>query len=418
MADLKQASTAIQGVLGVDDVQAAKQVIDMSPSLQKLYKNDTPLFRIFNMLPKGPTATNYKINWLTKDEYPLWNYLTTSVAAGSAGATVTLIPATTSGGSADTTRFKVGDVVQVPDVVVTDSVTNLGVITQVNSGVSIVVDPIGYDSNGDSTDKAFGATTANSEIYTLHDASEEYSQSPTAKVVKDGTEWNYINFQRVPYIIGNIEKDMKQYSGPERTERSDETMKLARRGAENALIWGDRYKIATGAGGNGAQFFMRGFWEYIRVGAGSNILSNWTAGLSEKDWDEYLTQGPCKLGYGGNTRFLFCSTELYLKLHSLMKDKTGNLPEASAFGMTFEKYKAPGGKTILIKEHALFSNAHEGKGLIVDPTMARIRPYGTQGTLRLLRDIQENDRAGIKDEWQSIFSLQLNRMEPHGIITP
>ena len=416
MADLAQASTVLTGTLGVEDVLSSKQIIDMTPGLQKLYKEIDPMFRIFNALPKGRTAKNPKINWHRKDEFPRWSYLTTTVGAGaSAGATVTLIPSLTSGGSVDTTPFKVGDVVQVPNATMSAANTNVGVVTTVNAGVSIVVDPIGYASNGSSTDKTFSATTSGDQIEILHDASEEYSQSPTAKVVKDTAEWNYVTFLRAPYIIGNIEMDVAQYTGPERMERREETMREIRKGAESALLWGDRY---VKAGTNGQQYFMRGLWEFVRQGAGSNILSNWTAGLTESQLDEYLVNGPCKAGYGGSTRLLFCSSSLYLKLTELMKAKTGNLPEKNVFGLTFEQYKAPGGKSVLIREHHLLSNDHEGKGVVIDPTEANIRPYGTQGTIRLLENIQENDRAGIKDEWQVIFSLEVSRSEPHGIITP
>ena len=419
MADFKQAATVIRGTLGADDVQSAKQIIDMTPGLQRLYRNIDPLFRIYNALSRNRRATNPKINWLLKDEFPRWWYLTTSVAASAtAGATVTLIPAFTAGGSADTKAFAVGDVIQYPNGVVSATHTNTGVVTTVNAGVSIVVDPIGYASNGSSVDKKLTATTAGDKIVILHMAAEEYSQSPTAKVVQDTTEWNYVNFLRVPYIIGNIEKDVSQYSGPERTERREEMMRLIRLEAESNIIWGERYKIDTGAGSAGTQYFGRGFWEYIRAGAGANILSNWTAGFTEADLDEYLVQGPCKAGYGSDRRIWFMSTELYLKMTELMKKKVGNLPEKNMFGLTFESYRAPGGKEVLIREHHLFSDDHEGKGLIVDPSYAEVRPYGTQGTIRLLTDIQENDRAGIKDEWQVIFGLQLNRIEPHGIQTP
>lgn len=419
MADFKQAATVLTGTLGADDVQSAKQIIDMTPGLQRLYKNIDPLFRIYNALSRGRTATNPKFNWLLKDEFPRWWYLTTSVAeSASAGATVVLKPAATAGGSVVTKGFSVGDVVQYPNGTMNDSYTNIGVVSAISAGTSITVDPIGYASNGTSSDKKFPATTSGDKIVLLHMAAEEYSQSPTAKVVQDTTEWNYVNFLRVPYIIGNIEKDVSQYSGPERTERREETMRLIRIEAESNLIFGERYKIDTGAGSYGTQYFGRGFWEYIRNGAGTNILHNWTAGFTESDLDEYLVQGPCKAGYGSDTRLWFMSTELYLKMTELMKKKVGNLPEKNMFGLTFEQYKAPGGKSVLIREHHLFSDDHEGKGLIVDPSYAEIRPYGSQGTIRLLTDIQENDRAGIKDEWQVIFGLQVSRQEPHGIQMP
>lgn len=417
--DFVGASNVITGTIGIDDVQSAKQVIDMSKVLHHRYMDIDPLFRIFNMIEKGPVTRNPKINWLRKELFPREFFLTTDVSASaSAGATVALIPALTAGGSVNTDVFKVGDVIQVPAGTMSSTHTNIGVITAVTASTSITVDPIGYDSDGASTDKKFTATTTGQRIHLLHDASEEYSQSPTAKVVKDDTEWNYIHFQRYPYIIGNLQMDQENYTGPERAERREETMKEIRINAEMALLFGERYKKATGAGGNGAQYFMRGLWEYIRNGAGSNIYNGWTSGFTEADLDEYLVTGPCRAGYGSNVRLLFASSELYLKLTELMKKKVGNLPEKNKFGLSFESYRAPGGKEVLIREHHLFTGDREGQGIVVDPGSAMVRGYGTQGTIRLLENIQENDRAGLKDEWQVIFSLQVPRVEPHGYITP
>ena len=122
-------------------------------------------------------------------------------------------------------------------------------------------------------------------------------------------------------------------------------------------------------------------------------------------------------GYGSDIRLWFVSTELGLKLKSLMREKVGQLPEKNMFGFDFTEYKI-NGKKVFIREHSLFTDDHEGKGIIVDPTVCRIRPFGTQGAIRLLENIQENDRAGRKDEYQTIFSFQMDRVEPNSYQTP
>ena len=67
-------------------------------------------------------------------------------------------------------------------------------------------------------------------------------------------------------------------------------------------------------------------------------------------------------------------------------------------------------------KHDLFVEAYAGSGLIVDPTAVKQRPYGTQGSFRHLTNIQENDRAGVADEWQIIQSVEVSRFEPHAWI--
>lgn len=412
--------TVLTGTLGTEDVLSGKKVRDVTPSLQHKYKEITPLFRIFNKVPYGTTATNEKVEWTTKDLLPRWAYATTDVGiSGSAGATVTLIPAHTEGGSADTERFKVHDVVEVPGRADNGTTTtNIGVVTTVTTDTSIVVDPIGWASNDESTDLKFVATYTNDEIHVMNDASAEYSQKPAMKVTKDAQEFNYIGFLRVPYVIGNINLDGKKYTGPERAERKEETYKDVRIQAEENMIHGKRYyKDVSGVG---RQFFMGGFKRYLVDGAGANLLYNWSAGLTEAQWDEYLVKGPGLTG--SNQKFLFTSSDLMLKVNSFAKTKErviagGGSKYLPKFGIVVTKYLAPDNKIYNIFHHHLFTNYYAGAGLIIDPEYAQISPYGTQGTMRYNPEIQENDRAGIADEWQIIFSLRVLRTEPHGWIT-
>lgn len=404
----------LTGTLGVEDVLSGKKVRDVTPGLQELYPDISPLFKVFNALPKGRVATNEKVEWTTKDLIPRWAYLTTDVGeSSSAGATVTIIPAHSEGGSADTERFKVGDVVEVPGR--SDSGTthsNIGAVTTVTEDTSIVVDPIGWASNDESTDLKFVATLTNDKVHVLSDASEEYSQKPAMKVTKDAQVFNYIQFLRAPYIIGNIQMDAKNYTGPERAERREETYKDIRIQAEELLVHGRRYyKDGT----NGRQFFMGGIKRYITEGAGDNVLSNWSAGLEEADWDEYLVKGPGM--YGGKRKLLFASADLFLKINSFAKSKERVMGKVNMFGLEFTQYLAPDNVTYLMYKHDLFKEEYAGAGLIVDPTAIKLRPYGSQGSMRQLTNIQENDRAGIADEWQIIFSTEVSRFEPHGWIT-
>lgn len=408
------AATVITGTLGTGDVLAGKKVRDVTPGLQHKLKDISPVFRIFNMLPKGPTATNPKSEWTMQEDLPRWAYLTTAVAAStSAGATVTLIPAHTAAGSADTERFKVGDVVEVPAISDSGTThTNIGVVTTVTTDTSIVVDPIGFASNDETTDLKFVATTAGSKIHVITDASSEYSTRPAMKVAKESQDFNYIGFKRAPYMIGNIQMDQKNYSGPERAQRKEETYRDIRIQADEDLIHGRRYfKSAT----DGRQYFMGGFKRYIKEGAGPNILSNWSAGLTEEQWDEYLITGPMK--YGSGRRFLFASDQLFLKINSFAKAKERIVGNITLFGLQFTQYRSPNNKNIFIHQHYGLIEDYEGAGLIIDPENAELSGYGSQGTIRLLENAQENDRAGISDEWQTVFTLRVLRTEPHGWIS-
>ena len=408
----------LQGVLGVEDVLAGKKYRDVTPGIQKKYKTIDPMYRIFNKMPKGRVATNEKVEWTLKEEIPSWAYLTTTVGeSATAGAAVELIPAETEGGSADATYFKVGDIIEVPSRADNGTTTtNIGRVATWNTGVSIEIDPIGWASNvyaaSAANDLKFVATTTNDMIHVISDSSEEYSQKPTMKVVKDTQEFNYIQFLRVPYIIGNIQKDGKNYTGPERAERKDETYRHARLQAEETFMHGKRFYVD---GTNGRQFFMGGLKRYITDGAGTNILNNWSAGLTEAQWDEFLVKGPGY--YGSNRRLCFFAADLFLKINSFAKTKERIQGTVNMYGLEFTKYLSPDNKIYYMHMHHLLKNDYAGAGMIIDPEYLKIRPYGTQGTMSLQTDIQENDRAGTADEWQIIMSLEVSRIEPHAWIT-
>lgn len=394
--------TILTGTLTSDAVLEGKQVRDVTKGLSQKYVDLNPLTAILMKMPKGRTLTNYKAEWTRKDLLPRWD--TISSVSGASGATITVTPANVS-------YFKVGDVVQIPQLNPAATETDIGVVT--TKTTTIVVTAVGWQSNLAVTAATFPTVSAGMNLQIIIDASEEYSQKPAMKVTKDEQEWNYIHFARAPYNIGNIEADVKQYTGPERKERRSETHRNIRVNLDEMTVHGERYYRD---GTNGRQYFMRGFRRFIEQGAGSNIL-DWSSGLNEADFDEYLQKGPCQSGIGSKVRFGFFSDDLVLKILEIGKAKQRIVEGGTTvLGMHFNTYISPNGTRLHFRDHHAMVEDWQGAGLIIDPTRARIRPYGTQGVLQLHTEIQENDRAGISDEWRIIMSLEIDRIEPFGWI--
>ena len=392
----------LTGVLTSDAVLAGKQVRNVTKGLSMKYVDLNPLTALLLKMPKGRTLTNYLAEWTRKDLLPRWD--TISAVSGASGATITVTPANVS-------YFKVGDLVQIPQLNPGATETDIGVVT--TKATTIVVTAVGWQSNLKVTAATFPTVTAGMSLQILIDASEEYSQKPAMKVTKDEQEWNYIHFARAPYNIGNIEADVKQYTGPERKERRAETHRNIRVHLDEMTIHGERYYRD---GTNGRQYFMRGFRRFIEQGAGSNIL-DWSSGLNEADFDEYLQKGPCQSGIGSKVRFGFFSDDLTLKILEIGKAKQRIVDGGvTVLGMHFNTYVAPNGTRLHFRDHHAMVEDWQGAGLIIDPTRARIRPYGTQGVLQLHTEIQEPDRAGFSDEWRIIMSLEIDRIEPFGWI--
>jgi len=395
-------ATVMTGVLGKEDVLAGKEVRDVSKGLAYKYQSLNPVVALMAQMPKGRTAYNPKVEWTRKDHLPRWDEI--SAVTTASGTSIVVTPTNVS-------YFKVGDVVQIPQLSPAATETDIGVVTAKTT--TITVSAIGFQSNGTTTQASFPTVTAGMNLHIIADASEEYSQRATMKVVQDVQEWNYVHFIRCSFAVGNILHDQQNYTGPEREERRQETHRDIRIQMEEAVIHGERYYRD---GTNGRQFFSRGFRRFIQQGGGENIL-DWSAGLSEAQWDEFLLKGPCAAGIGSEkARFGYFSNELYLKILEIGKAKERIVGQVDMMGQNFTKYLAPGGITLYMKVHHLFTEDYEGAGLIIDPTRARLRPYGNQGVLQYHKDIQENDRAGVADEWRIIYSLEVDRIEPHAWI--
>lgn len=394
-------STILTGALGTEDVNSSKQVRDVTPNLTYKYQELGPLTALMMRMKKGATAFNPKVEWHRNDLLPRWDSI--SAVSGASGATITVTPANVS-------YFKVGDVVEIPQLNPTSVQTNVGVVT--TKTTTLVITAVGFQSNGATTAATFPTVSVGMKLHILNDSSEEYSQKPAMKVRQVENEWNYVTFLRAPYVIGNIQDDQKNYTGPERTQRKKETHDDIRIQYEENLLHGERYYRA---GTNGRQYFARGFRRYIQQGDGDNIF-DWSSGtFSEAQWDAYLTKGPCKSGIGGPVRFGYFSEDLYLRILEIGKAKERITGRTQILGQWFDVYSI-NGINLYMRIHHLLVEDYQGSGFIIDPTQARIRPYGTQGVFQFHPDIQENDRAGVADEWRILGSLEVSSVFPHGYI--
>ena len=77
----------------------------------------------------------------------------------------------------------------------------------------------------DKTETNIAAISAGTRIHNMANSSEDYSNMPASKVVKDDNEFNYIQFMREPFKVGIIQEGMAQYTGSEEEERKNDGIK-------------------------------------------------------------------------------------------------------------------------------------------------------------------------------------------------
>ena len=395
------AATQITGTVGVDDKLAGKEIRDVDEGLYELVDENNlhPFIAVAAYLKSGRTAKNYKVEWTTKDIFPHWDVVATGFAAGAANTDCTVVVT-----NAD--YFKVGDVIEFPEATVAALKTNQAVVT-VKSTTTLTIHPVDVAAT-----LGCAVVAAGERVHNLSDASEEYGTMPSIKLVKDVQSYNYVHFMRVPYAVGVFQQGTSQYTGDELAEREDETFKEIKMQFERQAIFGQRGKHTVTAG---VKFFMNGIVTTINDAAGDNIL-DWSAGLTEKQFDSWFVEGPGK--FGSATRDWYVSGELLIHIHDWAKSKERILAAGGTgpnkLGLHITKYMAPNGKILNIQQHHMFEESYSSAGLIVDQSNVDMRGFSENGNFQHHTNIQANDVAGQANEWRLISTIVVKRTENHG----
>ena len=394
------AATQITGTVGIDDKLAGKEIRDVDTGLYELVDQNNlhPFIAVMSSMSSGRTAKNYKVEWTQKDIFPHWDVVATGFSVGAADTACTVVVT-----NAD--YFKVGDVIEFPEATVAAAKINQAVVT-VKSTTTLTIHPV---------DAAYGCAVvvAGERIHNMSDSSSEYSVMPGIKLVKDVQVYNYVHFMRVPYAVGVFQMGTSQYTGEELDEREEETFKEIKMQFERQAIWGERGKYTDTT--YGVKLFMRGIVSWINQADGDNIY-DWSAGMTEAQFDEWFIEGPGK--FGSMERDWYVSAELLTHVHSWAKSKERILSAGGAktdsLGLHITRYLAPNGKVLNIQQHHMFEQAYDGAGLIVDHASLDMRGFSENGNFQHHTNIQANDVPGEANEWRLISTVVVKRVEPHG----
>jgi hypothetical protein len=404
---MKYGSNLIIGDIGEADVNASKQMRDVTKALYSVYpKNEeSPYLALLMRLTAAKMenaqrvgrnvrrAYNVKHEWIKKDFFPRWDTITT-VDSGNGTTSVTITPA-------NIDYYRVGDAVEF------FSATHYYGYVHAKTSTQLTIKPV------DGTTAL--TLAANDPVHIYSTSNEELSNSPTGKSVKTEFEYNYPQFMRYPTTIGIFELGTKQYSGWEEDERIQEQFSEIRMSAERMLHFGERGKT-TGPNGE-TLVFSRGMKRWSETAGADNVL-DWSGGsLTESTFREWLMSGPCK--YGSKRKFFPMSTELWMQIDSWANTKQ-NIQAAGGvidiLGMSFTKYMAPNGRILFMHHHHMYEQQYEGAGQIIDLEGVNLLPFGENPVFSYHPNIQDPDVAGKKHEWRFLATLEVPRSEWHGYI--
>ena len=396
----------ILGTIGVDDVAPSKRAQDFTKSISTKYQDLSPLLSVQMKISKAQPIVNPRFEWAFRDELPTVDAVTAAAGGGATSITLSV---------ANAAYFLVDDTVILTDATPAANETKYGVVTAADVAAgTITLTAFEYTTAG--ALKVFPAVANGDEVFIYADSRGGSSGLATARVVKDTIFDNYPQFLKASIDIDVWSQGQENNTGiREYKERVKEQYDNIRRKIENVLIWGQKGYNVTAAG---KQYFSAGAMAQVEFGAPENVGSLPTA-FTEAQLDEYFVEGPAASGVGSNKRFLFAGSDLYLHINGIMKDKQelNALSTVPAVGLNFQKYILPTGKEVYLYNHPGFTGGNSTKGLVVDPSQAKIRNYRDNGVLMLKEGLEKGEnRSGLISQWQSIVAYQILNIKSAGVI--
>lgn len=402
------ASTQYTTYIGGASKVTGKEVRNVDNLLYQVADENalSPMLAITAALPKASPTFNPKIEWFKQRLYPMKD---TVVTGASAGATIQVVVS-------DADYFQLDDVVEFPNATIASSAqTRTGVVT-VKSTTTLTITPIDY--SGSITQMC--AVAAGESICLVANAAGDNSTMPGMKMVADETDYNYIQFTRVPFGVGVIAEGSKNYTGSEKLERKQEAFRFSRLMWENIIMFGSRGYRTNSTGGNATvndrQYFSQGLKNYLVNNDGDNLLGSFLS-VTEEQFDEWWMSGP---GLGGSMkRNFFLSPDAFVHINQWAKTKeriatgTAASPQLNKLGLSITKYQTVNGKILNLIPHTLIGERYPGAGLLVDPAYAKMVPFTEYGSFFYKQDSQANDLAGEAGEYWMIASVKFPILEWH-----
>ncbi len=388
------AETVLSGVIDVDDANTSEHARNVTEGLHYYWNESQEASLLAWSSNRGvlPEATNVKHEWFEASDMPLWDVVATGAAAGA-----TPQPVIT-----NANYFQVDDIVEFPDVTPASATQSNQAIITAKSTTTLTLAPIGVGLT------TVAAIPAGTRIFNYASTSAELSTSPGTKSVEHVNSYNYPIFLRINYGLGIFEKGSKHYTGDQLKTRREQARRRIKKAFNRTAIFGKRDTFTDATSGR-PQYMAGGAREFIDANASENVL-DWSAGLTERDLDEYLIEGPLRAGSPHRT--WHCSSELFNEIHQLWKGKEQtNGPNTTEFGVNITRYLAPGGKTVDLINDENFTDAYEGFGMLIDHEAFKLVPFSEEGLFQYHPNMHDQDVAGVIHEFRIIGTFQVSRAE-------
>lgn len=393
------------------NINQDERKVDMAPAIAMKAPRISPLMLIaqrptipYGVAEKGAktvkfntrTVINYEFKWL-EDEVRTRSSQINGAAFTSATVNITVD---------DASIFQVGDLV---DVVATGEILRVNTVDTTN-------EVIGVTRSWGST--AAGALADNGVLLVVGNVNAENARAREASDVLTTTKTNYIQTTRHPLAGSHAMERSELYGGNQRAHKRKKFFLEHLLDVEASCLFSE--------GNAGSEYNGSGI-EYSTKGLLELLTENVTAAGGTLSKSTFHTWLKSIFKYGSDEKFVFASPTVANAISNFAGNDT-TAPKSSiyvqnlanVFGVNIFTYKSKFGDVHIIM-HGMLSDTvasvYDGYAIAVDPEHLQMVHVRGGDKFTLYTDIQENDRAGWKDEYRTDFGIQYDTISTGGVLT-
>jgi len=379
----RAAATMVTGDRAPQNTLSARLIADVSKTIYLYQPTSNPFTAILGHMRNRRKATQYRFDWIEKDEYPR------AATVVSDGAT------TITFGTNEGKRFPIYSV-----LLNTRTRESVLVTTAADSAPTVT--------------RAIGSSqqtmVAGDTCILTRVVAEDGATIGTLKSIKEAGVYNYTEIQRRPFGWTGRQANTDYYGGSDvALERKVAGIEHAK-DIENMFLFGGRHTMT----GTNVRSFSGGLEYFIK----SNVWDLNGVKPTERTFVEFLEEA-MRWGKGGRqngsgTKYLFHSARWGTEIEFWAKDRLITKTLEKVAGLHIKKYVTTHGTIMLVTTPVLDYN-HPDMALLID--LNHIRYVYHQGRdSKLLKGRQGNSADAREEEYLSDIGVEVQLEGSHAIL--
>lgn len=355
-----------------------RRELDVSKVIAELFPDESPFLVLLLKAKKEPARSQY-FYWYDQKPGNWWTQVKGSVTADQTVISVT-----------DATIFRAKDLIKVPS---TGEVMFVVAIDE-TEGANKVTVKRGYGETPAS------AIDADSWLMRIGNAMEQFSKAPESKIVQPFKGWNVTQIFRTTFEQSETAaaEDLKTIES-ERKRLSRLKLKEHRWDIERALIFGERYEDPEGK-----RSTTGGFLSFVK-----DHVVDANHKFCEGLFDEYCEE---LFSYGSKTKLFVCSRRVLTLINKFAKDRIETTSGETTYGLRLKTYVSAHGDLYLAPSMIL---EKEYGNIAIGIDMDNVK-YRFFRDTKLVRNIQDNDEDGWRDEYITEAGLEVRLPQTHCVL--